>query len=164
MQGNGLTLKHQLDIFMLTYCTTPHSTTGTSPCELLMGRSLRMRWDLLMQDTEKTVQERQQKQSEQRSSRAHVREFNIGDSVVAKNYGSGPAWLPGKIAHKLGPLTYIVDASDGRIWKRHVDHVKNVQIHYPCQKLSQKLILISIFVLQRLPSLKLYVSRNWRDL
>ena len=77
-----------------------------------------------MQDTKKTVEERQQKQSEQRSSRAHVREFNIGDSVVAKNYGSGPAWLPGKIVQKLGPLTYIVDVSDGRIWKRHVDHVK----------------------------------------
>ena len=36
----GLTLAHHLDNFLLIYRTTPHSTTGVPPCELLMGRSL----------------------------------------------------------------------------------------------------------------------------
>ena len=35
-KGDGLTLQHQLENFLLTYCTTPHSTAGAPPCELLM--------------------------------------------------------------------------------------------------------------------------------
>ena len=40
-KNDGLTLQHRLASFLLTYRTTPHSTTttGTPPCELLMGRS-----------------------------------------------------------------------------------------------------------------------------
>ena len=37
------------------YRTTPHSTTNTPPCELLMGRHLRTRLDLLRPDTRKKV-------------------------------------------------------------------------------------------------------------
>ena len=43
---------------------------------------------------------------------------------MVKNFGSVPDWIPGKIAQKPGPLTYRIDVSGGRIWKRHVDHVK----------------------------------------
>ena len=74
-QGNGLTLSHQLNNFLLTYRTTPHSTTGIPPCELLMGRSVRTRWDLLKPDTERTVQHRQLKQSDRHNPRVKLREF-----------------------------------------------------------------------------------------
>ena len=34
--------------------------------------------------------------------------FNIGASVMVKSFSSsGPDWIPGVIAHKLGPLTYL---------------------------------------------------------
>lgn len=46
--------------------------------------------------------------------------------MIVKNFGSGPDWVPGTIAQKLGPLTYIVDVSEGRVWKRHVDHIKEL--------------------------------------
>ena len=49
-KNDGLTLAHQLENFLLSYCTTPH--TITPPCELLMGSSLRTRWHLLRQDVE----------------------------------------------------------------------------------------------------------------
>ncbi len=42
--GDGLTLTHRLNNFLLTYRTTPHTTTGTPPCEFLMGRSLEARY------------------------------------------------------------------------------------------------------------------------
>ena len=32
---------------------------------------------------------------------------------------------PGVIAQKMGPLTYLIDVSGGRLWKRHVDHIKD---------------------------------------
>lgn len=125
-RGNGLTLSHQLNSFLLTYRTTPHSTTGMPPCELLMGRSLRTRWDLLKPDQERkrTVKHRQLKKSDRHNPRAKLKEFDIDKSVMVKNFGSGPDWIPGKIAWKLGPLTYHVHVSGGLIWKRHVDHVK----------------------------------------
>ena len=40
-KNNGLTLAHRINNFLLTYRTTPHMTTGISPSELLMGRTLR---------------------------------------------------------------------------------------------------------------------------
>ena len=45
---------------------------------------------------------------------------------MARNYRSGAAWLPGGIVQQLGPLTYLVDVSEGRLWKRHVDHIKDL--------------------------------------
>ena len=36
-RNDGLTVPHRLATFLLTYRTTPHSTTGVPPCELLMG-------------------------------------------------------------------------------------------------------------------------------
>ena len=124
-RGDGLPLAHQLDNFLLSYRTTPHSTTGTPPCQLLVGRSLRTRWDLLRPDVGRTVQQHQSKQIEQNERRARLRSFDVGESVMVKNFSSpGPSWVQGTIAYKQGPLTYLVDVSDGRLWKRHVDHIK----------------------------------------
>ena len=53
--------------------------------------------------------------------------FSVGQSVMARNYyRSGAAWLPGVIGQQLGPLTYLVDVSEGRLWKQHVDHIKDL--------------------------------------
>ena len=49
-KGDRPTLTHRLQNFLLTYRTTPHSTTGIPPCDLLMGRRLCTHWDLLKPD------------------------------------------------------------------------------------------------------------------
>ena len=41
---DSLTLSHRLSSFLLSYRTTPHSTTGVPPCELIMGWHLRARF------------------------------------------------------------------------------------------------------------------------
>ena len=112
---------------MLTYHTTPHSTTGMPPCDLLMGRRLRTRWDLLKPDIGVTVRDKplQQKIGHDRS--VPVRSFQVGQEVMARNFRAGAAWIPGVIAQQLGPVTYLVNVSEGRHWKRHVDHIKNLQ-------------------------------------
>ena len=43
----GLTVQQRLADFLLRYRITPHSTTHRAPAELLMGRKLRTRLDLL---------------------------------------------------------------------------------------------------------------------
>lgn len=123
-RGDGLTLPHRINNFLLTYRTTPHMTTRTPPCELLMGRSLRTRWDLLKPGTDETVRRRQANQKAQHNQHARLRCLSIGASVMVRNFSSGPDWVPGVVARRLGPLTYLIDVFDGRLWKRHVDHVK----------------------------------------
>ena len=125
-KNDGLTLPHRLASFLLIYRTTPHSTTGTPPCELLMGRSLRTRWDLLKPDTRTSVCRRQAKQKERHDQHARTRSFYVGQSVMARNFGSGNNWISGVIVRQLGPVTYLVNVSDGRVWKRHVDHLKEL--------------------------------------
>ena len=88
-QKDGITLSHRLACFFHTYRTTPHSTTGVSPSELMMGRQLWTRWDLLKPDTGKSVCQRQEKQIEQHNCHAQFRSFDIAQSVMVKNQGSG---------------------------------------------------------------------------
>ena len=40
----------------------------------------------------------------------------------------GSEFLTGEIVRQLGPLTYLVDVAEGCLWKRHVDHVKDVAV------------------------------------
>ena len=49
----------------------------------------------------------------------------MGQSVMVKNFRTGPPWVPGIIVQQLGPLTYMIEVSAGKFWKRHVDHVKD---------------------------------------
>jgi len=48
--------------FLLQYCITPHSTTGVSPAEILMGRRPRSCLDLALPDLSGRVQKKQQTQ------------------------------------------------------------------------------------------------------
>ena len=124
-RGGGLTVAHRLENFFLTYRTTPHTTTGTPPCEVLMGRSLRTRWDMLRPDVSQNVHRSQERQKEHHDQHARQRTFHVGQTVMAKNMRAGPSWVPGTIVQQLGPVTYLVDVSDGRVWKCHVDHLKD---------------------------------------
>jgi len=52
------------------------------------------------------------------------RQFCTGDSVFVKNFGRGLEWLPGVVDLIKGPVTYVVKLTDGRVVKRHVDHIR----------------------------------------
>ena len=59
-----------------------------------------------------TVRRRQEKQKERHDRHVRFRRFEVGQS------------------EQLRPVTYLVDASGGRFWKRHVDHLKEFRL--PC--------------------------------
>ena len=49
--------------------------------------------------------------------------LNIGERVMACNFGYGNKWLPGKIVSKEERNVVNIELTDGRIWRRHNDRV-----------------------------------------
>ena len=39
------------------------------------------------------------------------------------NFREGDKWTSSKIVDQLGPVSYLVQCSDGSMWQRHVDHI-----------------------------------------
>ena len=126
---DGQTQQHQLENFLFTYCTTPHATTGVTPCSLFLGRDLRTKLTLIQPDVERRVREKQAAQKHQHDQHARERSFAIGQKVMVKNLRPGPAWIPEEITKQLGPVTFSVLIRDGQTWKRHVDHLKTSGDH-----------------------------------
>ena len=116
--------EHRLAWFLLTYRTTPHSTTGVSPSELMFGRQLRTRMDLLRPDLGGHVRSRQEQQKKDHDAHVQLREFAVGARVFVRNFGRGPLWLPGVVKELMGPVSYTVELEDDRVVHRHVDHAR----------------------------------------
>ena len=108
---------------LLTYRTTPQSTTGLTPAELLLGRRPRTRLDLLKPNTAERVERKLEKQKASHDSHGKPRTFRIGDSIFLNNF-AGSGWLPGKIAEKSGPVSFHVLLEDGRRKRCHQDQIR----------------------------------------
>ena len=53
-----------------------------------------------------------------------MREFKVGESVMARNYQtSGDKWISGVITYKNGDLSYEVKLQSGNYCKRHIDQI-----------------------------------------
>ena len=111
--------------FMLQYATTPHTTTGQSPSELLFGRKLRTRLDSVIPDLGKVVEGKQCRQKENHDQRTRTRNVSIGDKVFARNFRRGKPWLPGVVIRRAGPLSLMVEVTDGRLLRRHLNHLRD---------------------------------------
>ena len=118
-------LEIRLARFLFWYTLTPHSTTGVSPAELLLGRIPRSQLDLLKPELSTKVQLKQEAQKKNHDTHTKHREFQIGDQVFVKEFPSGKDWLDGTITEVKGPLTYNITLSDGRVVRRHVDHIRS---------------------------------------
>jgi hypothetical protein len=116
----------KLNCFLLRYRNTPHTTTGETPAKLFMGRTLRTKLDLLKPDTQKQVSDSQMKLAF--SNDRKLREFEIGETVLARDYRSKDKWIRGTIASREGPLMYKIDVGYGILWRRHADQLRNSEI------------------------------------
>ena len=124
---DGSTLERAMAAFLLRYRSTPHSTTGVTPSSLFIGRELRTRLDLLSPDVGGRVRDRQATQKAYHDKHSRLRELRVGQSVWARNFRDGPTWVPATIADQVGPLSYLVQLSDGGLWRRHIDHLRTGQ-------------------------------------
>jgi len=119
--------EYLLQKFLMTYRITPHSTTNSSPSELLLGRRIRCVFDLVRPDPRASASESQLNQKETYDKRSKPREFQVGQQVWAKTYSKNePKWTPGTLTSSTGPVSFNVSV-DGRTMKRHVDQLYAAQ-------------------------------------
>ena len=115
----------RLSRFLFWYRNTPQQTTGVSPAELLMGRRLRSALDLVHPDLASRVAKAQAYQKKTHDKHARFREFNVGDSVFARNFGRGHSWVPAVVLARTGPVSWQVEVEEtGLRWRRHVDQIR----------------------------------------
>ena len=76
----GASIQERLSKFLFKYRITPHTTTAIAPSELLMGRRVRSRLDLLYPDASRN---QQQKQKQCHDNARPLRSFTEGDLVYA---------------------------------------------------------------------------------
>ena len=110
--------------FLFQYRITPHTTTGLSPGEMLLGRNIRSRVDLLQPNLEQKVAEKQRRQQFDHDKHSRVCQFSDGGKVFVKNQGRGEMWLPGHIIGSSGPVSFKVQLEDGRTVGHHQDHMR----------------------------------------
>lgn len=103
-----------LDI-LLAYRRTIHPSTGKSPSMLVFGRQIKSRIDLMIPVSEDKSFARE----------VEKRSFEENDRVAARDYlSASEKWRFGVVSEKIGRLHYLVKLDDGRIWKRHIDQLR----------------------------------------
>ena len=104
-----VTIDTRVARFLLQYRITPHSTTGISPAEMLMGRCPRTCLDLALPDIHSKVVQKQQSQKDKHDRQARHRTLQMGDRVQIHQFPTGNSWLPGTLANESGPLSFKIN-------------------------------------------------------
>ena len=60
----------------------------------------------------------------QHDKRARPRDFEVGETVMIRNYRGKPKWFTGIVLKRCAPLTYQVKTDSGLIWRCHVDQLR----------------------------------------
>ena len=112
--------------FLFQYRLTPHSTTGQSPAELLLGRKPKSHLDFVFPSLKNQVQQQQERQKDDHDQKASHRSFMVGERVYCLNHrGGSPKWIPGVISSVQGPVMVLVKLEDGKESRYHIDHVRS---------------------------------------
>ncbi|XP_062540738.1 uncharacterized protein K02A2.6-like [Armigeres subalbatus] len=114
------TIQEALDVFLLTYRTTPNPATpeGKSPSEAMFGRKIRTSLDLLRPTTIPTVV-----CSEETKTRRTP--FKKGDLVYAKIYSSNQwRWASGVVLEPIGRVMFNVWVEDKRMVHAHLNQLR----------------------------------------
>lgn len=112
--------------FLLAYRNAPHSTTNETPATMMFGRRLRTRLDISRPDTKSRVSSKQDHQIKNHSQ-ANLRNFNIGDPVLVRDYRGHQKWQHGTIHSQLGSRSYEIKTPIGALWRRHSDQLVHTQ-------------------------------------
>jgi len=115
------TLEIKLAHFLFSYRLTPQTTTGLSPSELLFGHRLCCHLDFLHPNFPAKCQSRQKILM---TIMLETDIYKLETRDFARNYGTGEPWLPGVMQSETGPSPFLVDLTDGRRVRRHLDQVR----------------------------------------
>ena len=121
--NEGSSVETRVSRFLARYRITPQTLTGVSPAELLLGRKPRSRLDLVYPEIGRKVRQSLASQKLAHDWRAKERTMQEGEGVYASNFRSGPKWMPGVLKQSTGPTSFSVQLEDGRLLRRHQDHL-----------------------------------------
>ena len=130
----GISMKHRLANFLFRYRTTPHSTTGVTPAELMVKRHLRTKLSLIKPNLAQVVENQQQKQKMYKDLKCkRERSFVRNDSVRVRNSRANSQtdkWIPGTVIKVCGPRTYVVRTGHKTRYV-HTDHMIRAHDNVP---------------------------------
>ena len=66
--------------------------------------------------------------------------LKLGDSVFARNFGTGQKWLAGTVVTVKGQ-SCTVELADGRNIRRHLDHIRPCSVLHPSSAVSNNELL-----------------------
>ena len=130
-KANPGDVERALTRFLFHYRNTPHSTTGVTPAELLLGRQPRTHNTLLRPSISDRVK---RAQHQQKVAHAKERAFSLTNPVYVKNFSRrGPEWLPGEITKIHRPYSFTITLTNGQVMRRHIEHIRSrtCNDHYP---------------------------------
>ena len=134
-QGKG-SIETKLARFLLSYRTTPQTTTGETPAQLRWSRTLRTQIDLLKPNVATRVDAAQARQKSQHDQHSRSRPLCVGDEVQARNYSGNRKWIAGTIVKQTGPVSAQVELENGTTVRRHHDQLLARQSPFTEQGLS----------------------------
>ena len=100
--SSNTNLSQQVRNFLLSYHSTPHSTTGCTPSTLFLQREVRTRLSLVKPDTARLVATNQSKMKTYHDQHAKNREFNPRQSVLVRDHRSH-SWKPATVIERNAP-------------------------------------------------------------
>ncbi|KAG5878030.1 hypothetical protein JTB14_014209 [Gonioctena quinquepunctata] len=118
-----LNQSQRLQQFLFSYRNTVRRSTKRTPSQLMFGRHLRSRFDLLKPDVTKNIEYEQFVQKQHHDSTAAPDQNFIEGEEVWVNNSSSKGSLPGKIVERTGPLSYLVEI-DGILRRKHCDQMR----------------------------------------
>ena len=97
----AISIQRRIQNFLLSYRSTPHATTGSSPAKLFLQRELRTRLSLVTPDIGSRVASQQDKMKCNHDKFAKYREIAVGYCVLARDHLSGQEWQAGTVVQQL---------------------------------------------------------------
>lgn len=107
------TLQQRIQNFLLSYRSTQHATTGSSPAIQFLQRELRTRLSLVRLDLATHVSHQQVKMKMHYDKHAKFREIAVGDTVLVRDHLSGQKWQPGTVVQCPSSHSCQVHLDDG---------------------------------------------------
>ena len=171
-QAENKNWKKELLTYLIAYRTTPHTTTGVSPAEILFGRKLRCKMPSLaetknVEDVRDKDAEKKGKAKEYADAKRNAVESDIavGDQVLLRQKQDNKLTTPFasdvyKVIEKNGNSVEI-ESPEGVRYKRNITHVKKYRARETGNESSNK--EVNQEIKQRRPVRNIALPKKYGD-